>query len=535
MIGKNLTHKQKMQLILLLILAVAIIAAAIYSLIFAQKDDQIHVVYKEDKVLSGDVVSGVTENGNLTLEESSIKYEIVLEKDEDEDEEESEDEDTISYLQIEEIFVVKGQRISIGDPLFSLTQKSMDAVSKKLHSQVTQKKIELDEATSAYHSDVLSAKSSYLESTLTAKNADMIKDASITTLYEEINSLEAEIAILELEINQCLENLTDEDFLEGLNDSKLTFDKAKKQLEETLIASPAAYSANYTEYTSAKTSYESYTNQKESWEKTVQDNQQKILDHQLEMLDLSLDLEARILEIENTYQLSKETGALAEKVYAYTADSLSDSVEQAQEAYEQAEESLTKYQTFTGEDGIIYATESGMVTAISYEAGDELITTGDVISYVKTDDYTITVDVSEEDIASISIGDEVEVLFDAYPDEDYSGTVISITTTKTSDIAKTVSYPVTILISGDTEKLFGGMTAGITFVTEQVKDVLYVSKKAIVTQDGKSYVYVDGAGDEKVLKEVVTGFRNSTVVEIKEGLDLGEVIYIQSQASEELE
>lgn len=141
----------------------------------------------------------------------------------------------------------------------------------------------------------------------------------------------------------------------------------------------------------------------------------------------------------------------------------------------------------------------------------------------------VSVDVSEEDIAGVSIGDAVKVEFDAYPDESYQGTVKAVTTTNTSTYAKTVSYPVFVQIDGDTQKLYGGMTAQITFVSEEKDDTLYVSKKAIVKQDGKTYVYV-GDSEEKELKEVQTGFENSTQIEITDGVSEGDVIYIRSKA-----
>ena len=84
-------------------------------------------------------------------------------------------------------------------------------------------------------------------------------------------------------------------------------------------------------------------------------------------------------------------------------------------------------------------------------------------------------------------------------------------------------------MEGDTSQLYGGITAQITFVSEEADEVLYVSKKAIVTQDGKTYVYV-GDGEEKELKEVETGMENSTQTEIKSGLSEGDTVYIRSKA-----
>lgn len=538
MIEKKLTKKQRTQLIALLVLAFIIIMAALYTILAPKGDDKTHIVYKEEMVMRGNVVQGVTENGSLTLEESSIRYDILLDsgeedEDDDEDDEDEEDETTIPYLTIDEIFVVKGQRIQEGDPLFSFTDKSMEAVLKRTNSQMTQAKIALDEANSEYQTSVLSAENTYSASMLQAQNAAGLKNASRTILEQEINALQAEIAVLELEIDQCLKDLTDEDFLDSYNKAIQEFEKAAKDLDETNIASAAAYSANYTEYQSAKSQYDSVMSQKENWEKTITDNQEKIIQNQLDMQELNRKMETELLAVENTYELSKQSGELAEKIYSYTKNSLSETVEAAQAEYDAAIELVDELEAFIG-DGIVYATEGGMVTGILYDAGDELITTGDVITYAQTDDYVVSVDVSEEDIAQISIGDSVSVEFDAYPEDDFEGTVVSITTTKTSDHAKTVSYPVTILVNGDTEKLFGGMTAGITFVTDKAEDVLYVSKKAVIESNGKTWVYVDGSNGEKILKEVTTGFENSTLVEITNGLSEGDTVYIQSQAAEDL-
>ena len=47
-------------------------------------------------------------------------------------------------------------------------------------------------------------------------------------------------------------------------------------------------------------------------------------------------------------------------------------------------------ETFVGTDGIVYADGSGLITEVAYEAGDRLMNTGAMLSYVKEEDYTIT-------------------------------------------------------------------------------------------------------------------------------------------------
>lgn len=506
----------------------ALVAAAVYTVFIKPSRNQETYIYKEETVLRGDVVQGVTESGNITLGETNITYDVDVSLDEEEDDdEEDEEEEEIHYLEIGEVYVVTGQRIREGDPLFSITEKSRNAVIKRLRSNVTEKEIALSNAKAEYNSQALEARSAYDNSMLAYNSASAQLDATITQLNEEINGLNAKVSVLQLEIDQCLEKLTDEDFLDSLKEAQEAYEDAKETYEETDRSSVAAYTANYQSYTTAKTQYENLLSQKEGWEETIADDQETIRKNNEKIMEAQSLLETKQTDAQNTYELSRSSGELASDIYSYTVQALQDSVDLAQKEYEEAQELLKALEDFAGEEGIVYADGDGLVTNIYYEEGDDLVQTGSMLSYVKEDAYTVSIDVSEEDIADISIGDNVLIEFNAYPDESYAGTVMAVTTTKTSDHATTVSYPVEIRIEGDTQKLYGGMTASITFVTDSVSDVLYVSRKAIIKQDGKTWVYT-GAGEEKELKEVMTGFENSTVVEITRGLSEGDVIYIRS-------
>ena len=149
------------------------------------------------------------------------------------------------------------------------------------------------------------------------------------------------------------------------------------------------------------------------------------------------------------------------------------------------------------------------------------------------DSITLSVDVSQEDIVDLTVGDGVTISFTAYPDEAYEGEITSITTTATSEHATTISYPVTIKVLGDTSKLYEGMTGDVTFVIDQKEQTKYVSRKAIVEENGKTYVYQKNESGEMELVEVETGFTDGVNVEITSGLEKGDVIYIASKVVEE--
>ena len=97
------------------------------------------------------------------------------------------------------------------------------------------------------------------------------------------------------------------------------------------------------------------------------------------------------------------------------------------------------------------------------------------------------------------------------------------------------SYTVEISVEGALEKLYGGMTAAVIFVTEEKEDILYVSRKAIVEENGKTYVYRKTALGGRELAEVETGITNGVDIEILSGLEEGDTIYLASKVSSEAE
>mgnify|MGYP003059101938 FL=1 len=176
---------------------------------------------------------------------------------------------------------------------------------------------------------------------------------------------------------------------------------------------------------------------------------------------------------------------------------------------------------------------SGLITEVGFSEDEYLETTGVLISYATSDTMTVSVDVSEEDVVTMKVGDSVTLAFTAYEDETYEGIIQSITTTATSRDTATVSYPVVISIQGDTSKLYEGMTADVTFITEATDaEVIYVPRKAIVEENGKYYIYKKEQ-DEYVLSPIETGFTDGENVEIISGLDKDETYYIAGVALKE--
>ena len=528
---KHTSKKFVVRLLLAILAFLMLTGVCVYTVFIRPNLHGDTVIYKESQVQKGNLVQGIMESGSIALQESHINYELEINYSE-EDDDDGEDEEASRYLQIEEVYAGQGQRMKEGDPLFKISRDSIDAVRRKLQKAKSEAQLELADARSDYNTQARSAKSTYSASKAEADTASRSLAATTNRLQQEIELLYGDIQVLEAEINDYNEKLTDEDTLEDYSDLKYAFEKAQEKLEETDASSVAAYTANYSSFQNAKTAFEELDNRLQGYRDGIEENQEQILEKLEQINQSQADLSREQLSAQQSYDSAVLNGSLAGDIYGYTVDDLAGTVEEAQAAVEEAQALLDDFEAFVGTDGIVYADGSGLITEVAYEAGDRLMNTGAMLSYVKEEDYTITIDVSEEDISYINVGDTVDIEFNAYPDELCSGIVSAVTTTADSSYSSTVNYPVTIRIEGDTGKLYGGMTADITFVTDRAEDVLYVSAKAIVTkEDGSTCVYIKNAEGEMELKTVTTGFSNGSETEITDGLSEGDTVYIASTVS----
>ncbi len=526
--------KFRPRIIIAAVLFLVLLGAAVYTVAIKPRLSKETFVYKEEAVERGDLVLGIMESGSLSFLESSIDYNLELEVEDDEeedDEESSEEEEVIHYLEIEEVYVVSGQRMKKGDALFRFTKESVKAVRRNLKTDLSEAEIAFSEAQTDYNISKLSAQSTYDSSVKTGDRASADYQASLQKSEAVITGLEGKIQLLELEIKNAQEKLADEDFLNSITEADYALRGAKETYEETDLHNTTAYLSNLTAYQQAEETFENLKAERKGYEDTIAENQAEILQLQKDIEDAKVSQVLENREAENTYQCAKLQGELAEEVYQYSTASLEDTVAQAEMEYKEWKTRMEAFEAFVGEDNTIYAAEDGLVTSVAYEAGDNLVSVGSMLTYATEKHYTVSIDVSEEDIAAVTVGDQVDIVFTAYPDQTWKGTISSITTTATTEFATTISYPVTIQVEGDTSLLYGGMTADVTFVTESVTDVLYVSKKAVFEENGKQYVYRKTASGDRQKVQVETGFTDMTGIEIKSGLSENDTVYIKSVMS----
>lgn len=526
---KRMTGKTKKTAALLSAVIAVVIAAACYTLFIKPTRNTPQWKYDVYTVQKGTLKNGVTESGTVELGITSQVYDLDVSTESDDDDGDDEEEEE-TYLKVEKVYAVVGQRVQEGDKVYQFTKDSINSVRKALTYEKTQAQLALASAQTEYEIGVLEAELSRTETLLDTSLAQTSYDTAIARLSNNLSAKSLEIQQLLKDIYKMQCDLTDEDYLDEKSDIMEAYEDAIDAVEDASEDFVTNRVDAAQALQSAKSSYDRFFEQFDETNQQIQDNIDRIYEIEEEIVYNQQLLEKELLKANQELETSNVSGAIADVKYQSSLTGYENALSKAQRTLEEAQGKLDAFEAFVG-DGTVCAEGSGIVTEIGYEEGDYLKNTGTLIAFAKAEEMTVSVDVSQEDVVDIKVGDTVELSMSAYEGEIYEGVVASITTTATSRNAATISYPVVISILGDTSKLYGGMTADVKFVTQEAKNVTYVLRKAVVTENGKSCLYVK-SGADYTLVPIMTGFNNGEYVEVLEGICEGEEYYLKTQVRE---
>ena len=188
--------------------------------------------------------------------------------------------------------------------------------------------------------------------------------------------------------------------------------------------------------------------------------------------------------------------------------------DQAQTSYDAAQDSLAKANVRAPFDGIVYALpvkEGGFVSA-----GELLLQVADLTK------VQVRAFVDEPDVARLSVGDPLEVTWDAVPGRIWHASVTSVPSTVRPRGARNVGETTSIVDNKDF-KLLPNINVGVTIVAAEHDNVLIVPREAVRTDDSKPYV-LQIVGHELKRRDVETSISNLTQVEVTHGLAAKDLI-----------
>ena len=176
-------------------------------------------------------------------------------------------------------------------------------------------------------------------------------------------------------------------------------------------------------------------------------------------------------------------------------------------------------------DGAVLATADGSVYSVDYS--DDAAT---AVVTVSTDEkMTVTISVDESDILSLELGQTVTVSVPSVSEDSFAGTLTEINRTSSSS----GTYSAVIEVE-KVEGMLSGMTASVSVRIEGVDDAILIPIEALHKTSDGAYVYTSYNEEYQEYGgkvDVVTGLENSTYVEIKSGLSVGDTVYYTEQES----
>lgn len=200
-------------------------------------------------------------------------------------------------------------------------------------------------------------------------------------------------------------------------------------------------------------------------------------------------------------------------------------VQQAQARLEKARRDAAVVETDLGY-AVIRSPISGTVASVATQEGETVAASFNAPTFatiIEDGALELVAMVDETDIGSVAIGSPVTFTVEAYPAQEFEGHVVRIAP-KGTIISGVVNFEVMIRIESPAEVLKPDMTANVTIRTAE-REAL-VLPNGVIQRDGSDrYVWVekDGALSRR---PVVTGTRDSTFTEIREGVSPGDRVLV---------
>src|SRR5213075_1636960 len=175
----------------------------------------------------------------------------------------------------------------------------------------------------------------------------------------------------------------------------------------------------------------------------------------------------------------------ASDVAKNTFESSLHDIERAQAASSQARDQLSKT--------TVYSPINGTVTILNSKLGERIVATGqfagtEVMRVADLNHMEARVDVNENDVVNVKVGDRASIKIDAYPERRFHGTVYQIANTGKTTGAGTqeevTDFEVKIRIDEHDVVLKPGLSATADIETNVAKDVIAVPMQAVTIRSG---------------------------------------------------
>ena len=157
----------------------------------------------------------------------------------------------------------------------------------------------------------------------------------------------------------------------------------------------------------------------------------------------------------------------------------------------------------------IYAPIDGSISSLSSELGERVVGTNqfagtEIMRVANLANMEVRVNVNENDVVNVKVGDRTRITIDAYPGRKFAGTVKEIASAAKTQGANTqeevTNFLVKIRITDKDVKLRPGMSSNVDIETQTVENVVAVPIQSVTVRSREGNKTIEQLGAEREMK-----------------------------------
>jgi multidrug efflux pump subunit AcrA (membrane-fusion protein) len=171
-------------------------------------------------------------------------------------------------------------------------------------------------------------------------------------------------------------------------------------------------------------------------------------------------------------------------------------------------------------DAVVTAPISGYVADRPADLGEYVTTSSKIATIVRTNPLRVRIDIPEQVVSSIQVGQSVSVVVSSYPDRSFAGRVHHVAPNVTAN-SRTMTVEAQVENSGDALK--PGQFATVRILLPESASAVLIPLRAVRTESGTSRVFVIRNGRAE-LRLVQLGQTEGDLVEVRSGVAADELV-----------
>ncbi len=188
-------------------------------------------------------------------------------------------------------------------------------------------------------------------------------------------------------------------------------------------------------------------------------------------------------------------------------------VTSAQTQIEQARKNIS--------DAVVTAPISGFVADRPADLGEYVTPASKIATIVRTNPLRVRIDVPEQSVGNVQVGQSVSVNISAFPDRAFSGRVARISPNVT---ATSRTLTVEAEVENPNNQLKPGQFASVRVLQPKSSPAVLVPQKAVRTEAGSSRIFVINKNGRAEQRLVQLGQQEGDLIEIRNGVAADELV-----------